>query len=224
MSERKKDQVKALLSRRLVRGEYRFGDKVSAKALTDETGASRFMVITALNELRAEGFLEITAQVGVEVISPTMTEIMDFFVVFGRLEGAMVEFAAERRETIDLINLRVINDRLRTLDATQDDDIGENYRTLNLEFHRVIHSAAKSPRLAENQISHWAMADFFVTQAQDFRSHIPESAAEHDVIISALERRDAATARALMEAHIRRLGQDVVTSLSLEQQSLTAAR
>lgn len=215
VSDRKKDLVKTYLRDRLTRGEYRFGQKLSAKAVSEETDASRFMVITAINELQAEGFFDVTAQVGVTVTNPSLTEIMDFFVVFGRLEGALAEFAAQRREPTDISRLRWINEQLHNLDM---DDIqsGEGYRTINLEFHEAVHAAAKSPKLAQRQLLQWSMADFFVTQASDFRSHVPDSATEHDLVVTAIERKDGETARTLMESHIRRLGQDVVANLSLQ--------
>lgn len=212
MSDRKKDVAKQYLRDRLVRGQFRFGDRISAKQLSEETGASRFMVITALNELRSEGFLEITAQVGCEVVRPSLDEITDFFVVFSRLEGAMAEFAADRRQATDIAQLRWINDRLRAV-VPEQADAGEIYRTLNLEFHSAVHGAARSPRLAEAQSAHWAMADFLVTQADDFEVHVQESALEHDVVINAIERADPSSARVIMESHIRRLGQDVVGNL-----------
>jgi DNA-binding GntR family transcriptional regulator len=212
VSDRKKDIVKQHLRDRLVQGGYRFGEKISAKLISEETGASRFMVITALNELRAEGFLEITAQVGVEVVHPTLTEITDFFVIFGRLEGAMAEFAASRRSPVNVASMRQINDQLRNLHS-EDPEAGEAYRLLNLEFHQAVHAAARSPRLAEGQFMHWAMADFLVTQASDFKLHIADSAIEHDSVISAIDRQDPASARVLMETHIYRLGDHVVANL-----------
>jgi DNA-binding GntR family transcriptional regulator len=212
VSERKRDVVKSYLSDRLVRGCYRFGEKISAKEVSEQTNASRFMVNTALNELRAEGFLEITAQVGCEVVRPSLTEITDFFVVFSRLEGAMAEFAAQRRQAGDIAQLRWINDRLRTLDPSEPSS-GEAYRTLNLEFHQAVHTSARSPRQAERQFMHWAMADFLVTQASDFQLHVSDSILEHDAVVAAIERGDTHSARVLMETHIRRLGQDVVANL-----------
>jgi DNA-binding GntR family transcriptional regulator len=211
-SLKKKDAVREFLLERLVSGAYRFGDKISAKSVSEETGASRFMVISALNELSADGFLKIVAQVGCEVVHPTEREVTDFFVMFGRLEGVLAEFAAARRSEASIGALKLINDRLNKLNVAAPES-GEAYRNINLDFHRAIHAMAHSPNLADKQTNHWAMADFFVTQAKDFREHVHESADEHELVIKAIAAGDAAGARTLMETHIQRLGQNVVENL-----------
>jgi len=86
------------IERRLVRGHYRFGDEILANDLVREFGASRAPVMSAMNYLRAEGYLVITPQVGCRVISPTPAEIEDFFFVYGRVEGAFAAMAADRYE------------------------------------------------------------------------------------------------------------------------------
>ena len=52
VSERKKESVLNDLLARFVTGGYRFGEKISAKAVAEEMGVSRFPVMAALNDLR----------------------------------------------------------------------------------------------------------------------------------------------------------------------------
>src|ERR1700736_6239343 len=94
-AERKKESIVNELLHRFVSGRYRCGEKIVVKTICEETGVSRFPVMAALNDLRAAGFVVITAQVGCEVISPTPAEVHDFFLFFGRMEGMIAELAAE---------------------------------------------------------------------------------------------------------------------------------
>jgi len=223
VAERKKDFIISFLKDHLVRGAYRFGQKISAKEISEQTGASRFMVVSALNELQAAGFLKITAQVGCEVVSPSVQEIGDFFGVFGRVEGVLAELATDRHQRSEIGAMKRINEQIRKI-VVSDPDAGELYRTLNHEFHTAIHAAARSERLAERQATDWAMADFFVTQAPDFPTHTIDSATEHDAVIAAIERSDRDMARALMEFHLRRLGSDVVKGLTKSTERPAAKR
>lgn len=201
-----------MLLERLVRGDYKFGARISAKEIAEETGASRFMVNSALNELRGEGFLEITAQVGCNVIEPTRQECIDFFVMLGRLEGALAEFAAERHGPEHMARMRAANQTVRNVDSSQP-EAGEDYRVANLDFHRSVHMAARSAALARRQETYWMMADFYVTQAVNFREHTSDSALEHDEVIEAIASRNVLQAREVMEEHIKRLGSYVVSHI-----------
>jgi DNA-binding GntR family transcriptional regulator len=198
---RKQDSVYETLLARFASGAYRFGQPLLVKEIAEETGASKHPIMSALKELRAKGFVVITAQVGCEVISPGPTEIADFFVMFSRMEGVMVEFAATRRQPGETDRLAAINTQIAKL-PRRDPASGERYRLLNREFHASIHQMGRSAALHERLIAHWAMSDFLISQSNEFARHLNEATAEHDEIIGAIARGSAAKARAAMENHI----------------------
>ena len=200
-SERKKDWVLNNLLSRLVTGRYGFGAKISTKDLAEEMGVSRFPVMAALNDLRHAGFIVVTAQVGCEVISPSATQIHDFFLLFGRMEGIMAELAAERRLSEEVDRMRAIDRRIATISSST--AAGEEYRQLNRELHGLIHAAARSPILHARQVTNWAMSDFLITQAGGFESRFREAAKEHADVIDCIERKAASRSRLAMETHIQ---------------------
>ncbi len=206
---RKKDQVREEILARLLDGTYKFGDPISVKAFSEETGISRQPIMTALSTLGAEGFVTVVAQVGCEVASPTADEINDFYLMFERLEGLMAELAAKRRTEEQVRKLKSINMQISTID-NKDSDATETYRLLNREFHALIHEMANSPLLVERQGNIFTMSDFFIVQTVGFIPHLRNAAEEHQEMIEAIAAKDPAAARLAAERHIREVSHHVM--------------
>lgn len=198
---RKKDAVREQVLQRLLTGVYRFGDTISVRALSEETGISRQPILTALSSLSAEGLVTVVAQVGCEVAAPSAEEISDFYLMFERLEGLMAELAAKRRTEDQLRRLNAINTMISMIKPT-DKDATETYRLLNREFHGLIHDMARSPLLEERQANIFTMSDFFIVQTVGFLPHLMNSADEHQAIISAISDKNPKAARRAAERHI----------------------
>lgn len=218
---RKKEVVYNFLLQRLVNGEFRFGERISTSMITEATGASRQPIMAALEVLRSEGFVRIIAQVGCEVISPTLREIEDFYLMFGRIEGVLAELAAARGSREEIDNLRRVNaliERLPRERATS----GLQYRTLNREFHGIYHAMARSPKLHQQQLVNWAMSDFLIIQTYGFQPHLRAAAEEHGGIIKAIAQGDRAAARSAAELHISSVSSLVTTNIGGNQETKPA--
>ena len=145
--ERKREAVYAMILNGLVTAKYKFGQKLLVRDLSAETGISRQPIMSAFAELKAAGFVRITAQVGCEVVSPTTRDVNDFYLMFNRAEGVMAELAAERRTEAELLHIEQINKQISGLAPAAKSR--ELYRRLNLDFHNSIGASAHSPQLAE---------------------------------------------------------------------------
>ena len=143
--DRKKDAVYRTILDCFLSGQYRFGDSVSVRALSESIGVSRQPVMAAFNRLSLEGFVTVTAQVGCQVVTPSATEISDFFLLFSRYEGLMAELAAKRCTDRDVRAMRVANAAITMLSAA-DDPSGTEYRELNRTFHSAVHEGSHSQR------------------------------------------------------------------------------
>ena len=97
----KAGRIAAEMERRLMLGEYHFGEPLSATQLARQFDASRQPVFAAIAHLRSSGYVEVIPQVGCRVVSPSPVEIGDFFVALGKIEGAAASFAARRYELGD---------------------------------------------------------------------------------------------------------------------------
>ena len=206
----KRDAVYKWLKKRLMTGRLRFGEHLSIREISGQTGASRFPVQAAVNDLQQEGFIRVIPQSGLRVVAPTVSEIKDFFLLFSRVEGLLAELAAARRSEAHLVKLTAVHAKIRDLDATEGVS-GERYRRLNQALHAVVHNAAQSARNERTARANWAMCDFFISQFNLYTSHLEQSISQHNAVISAIADQDAARARSEMESHIMSFGEDVMT-------------
>jgi len=208
----KKDEIYDLLVERLVGAHYSFGQRLSVKELSGDTGASRQPIMAALNRLSSEGFVMIIPQVGCDVISPDRREIADFYLMFERLEGLLAELAAARRTDEQLRALRALQARILAIDFN-DPDHAREYGQLNRAFHQMVHNMAQSPFVDERQNSNFNMSDFFINHAGGFDMFMEDAAREHDEIIEAIASRSPARARTLVESHIAAVASAVLAGL-----------
>lgn len=198
---RKQDTVYQTLLEDFARGRFEFGQPLLVREIAAGTGASKQPIMAALKQLETDGFVHITAQVGCQVVSPDTQAIADFFVMFSRMEGVMAEFAATRHTDTELLQLEAINVQIGKLPIRHSGS-GERYRSLNREFHTVIHRMARSPALHAQLVTCWALSDFYIARHTPFVRHLREAANEHNSIIAALKTRKPPRARQAMEEHI----------------------
>lgn len=195
------------IEKRLVRGYYHFGDEILANDLVKEFGASRAPVMSAMNYLRAEGYLVITPQVGCKVVSPTTSEIEDFFFVYGRVEGALAAMAAERHESEELEELRAIQRTIKQLTPKKGELVSEAFIGGVAGFHRQLHAMAHSKYEAERASKYLRMSEFFLFNSNAMQvpggPTLAVADKERAAIIEALAERDADLVSQLMEKHVR---------------------
>lgn len=208
----KKDEVYEVIMGRLLHAHYVFGQKMLVKELVQETGASRQPVMSALNRLNTDGFVEIIPQVGCQVIAPSNQEIADFFLMFQRMEGLLAELAATRHDPCELALLHAAQDDMITM-AKESDPDPVRYAQLNRHFHEAIHTLAHSPMLGKKQHRNFNMSDFFITHSTGFSAFMDDAVREHDQMIEAITKRQPERARLTAEAHIAAIASAVVTGL-----------
>jgi DNA-binding GntR family transcriptional regulator len=205
----KNTKIYELIVDRLVNARYAFGERLLVKELAAETGASRQPIMSALSRLQADGLVRIVPQVGCEIISPSRDEIGDFFVMFQRMEGILLELGAARRTDEELDDLRRIQDRLVRLVGSKP----SAYVMANREFHHAMHVMAHSPLLAERQRNNFVMSDFFITHSVGFDAFMSDAAKEHEQIIDAISKRQPERARLAAEGHIAAIASAVLHGL-----------
>jgi DNA-binding GntR family transcriptional regulator len=192
------------MERRFAAGFYKFGEDISVTKLVEEFGASRAPVTTALNFLRADGYLIITPQVGCRVINPSKEEILDFFMMFGKMEGTMAALAAQRHTPEHIALLRDIEDKIRRATPTGEEKILDQFVELLAVFHELIREMANSPRLASRMVTFWNMSEFLLWNGakKSLTDKLKISNDERRAILDAIASRQSEKAEALMEAHI----------------------
>lgn len=200
---------------RLFDGRYRFGEPLPVKDISEETGVSRQPIMTALYRLQDNGFVRITAQVGCEVIRPTLNEVSDFYRMFAQIEGLIGEFAAERATPQDIDRLNIINSQISLIEQ-EGSHSADSYRRLNVEFHKQLHAMARSPLVCSRQLANFELSDFYLVQTGGFKAHLGFVFDEHQRIIEAIANRDTKAAGLCAREHIDSVAKHLIEQLNAQ--------
>ena len=199
----KAGQIAGELERRLLLGQYVFGQALSITQLAQQFNASRQPVSVAISHLRSSGYVEVIPQVGCRVVAPSVSEIADFFVALGKIESAVAGFAATRHEDSEARQLIAIAARPvpESLESVAE---REAYVRDVGEFHDQIWRMARSPALQGRVSNLRRLSNFYLWQGA--ARPAPDTAQiltlERRAVAKAIADRDVASAEAMMEKHI----------------------
>jgi DNA-binding GntR family transcriptional regulator len=180
---------------RILTGRLPSGARLDLEEITREFGISRTPVREALLELSYEGLVAVAPRSGITVLGITPEDAVDSFAVLAALSGKAAEWAAQRITPEEMADLRQL---ARAVDDA-DDVVAANWR-----FHRAVNLASGSRRLLVHlrQAVRVVPTSYFeLFPAQERRSR-----ADHAALLGAIGGADAATARALAEAHVLEAG------------------
>lgn len=191
------------LERRIVCGTYRFGATIPTLELTREFNVSRAPLTAALNQLRFEGYVEITPQVGSRVIDPTRQQIADYFVMFGRIEEQLARFAAARRTAAHCDAIARLCDEVTAISESLDVP-SERYLDIVDLYHMAIRQAAQSPLEVRRVSGYFRFAAFLLMNGwpEDFRGMAVRSNRNRPLVSHAIIAGDVDGAGKAMLAYI----------------------
>jgi DNA-binding GntR family transcriptional regulator len=201
----KADTVYFELREQLIVGQRNYGETLSTAELALEFGVSRRPVMDAMARLEAVGFIEIIPQVGCRVVVPDRGLVREHFYTAGVLDGAAARLAATDASAADVALLReALSESQKAAEAVDQ----RSFEAANKDFHMALLVAGGNRRIADLAHSSWDLSDFYLRRRtpQDLR----RSHEEHEAIFDAIERRDAAGARDLAEAHLARFGDEAI--------------
>ncbi len=192
-------KARAALREAILQGEYLPGQRLVEAQLCERLGASRFTVRTALQDLAAEGLVEVRRNKGAQVRTVTLAEAIEITEVRMVLEGLVAARAAERVGTDEASELDEIALLMRRAV-----NAGEfrRYSDLNVRLHATVRRIA-GHRAAEGIIETLRGQ---LVRHQFMVSLLPGRPAvslpQHERIIAAIRARDPVAAEAAMREHI----------------------
>jgi len=210
------DQAYAYLFHKIVTGEYREGEMLpSENEMSTMFAVSRPVVREALERLRAEGLVASRRGLGTIVqqrptgnglalVNPDKLRVLRENLEFrGLLEPQACIFACERRTDDDVAAIRAAVDQYRRVAV----DEGAVAAHLDFSFHLAVAVAAHNSRfvdairMVEYDIDHGVNLVRYMAHF-DHLERSRSVLAEHTRILTAIERRDQATAALEMHRHI----------------------
>ena len=193
------EQVASRLRQMLVENRIAPGAKLNERELSEVLKVSRTPLREAIKMLAAEGLVELLTNRGAIAVELTEADVLDTFEVMAGLEAQSGELAAQRITDAELVEIKAMHYEM--LAAYTRRDLPAYYR-LNSAIHSAINAAAKNPVLTVTYQQVNARL-----QALRFRSNQDgekwkAAVREHEQMISALESRDAAAMRQVLQGHL----------------------
>ncbi|CAB4569910.1 MAG: FCD domain-containing protein [Actinobacteria bacterium] len=207
------ENVRGLLDY-IERENLRPGAKLeSERELARILGISRPSLREAIQVLQAQGRLISKHGVGIFLLDEEVGgkikdaylaqqhPIEELFQMREILEAPAVEWAAERRSTEQLLEIKRALGRLR--DALQEDPIDfDRVRELDMEFHLVIVRSAQNRFLNQTLGTLQEIMRHSMDNTLKLPGRIDQSEAEHSIILAAIENQDPINARLMIIQHI----------------------
>jgi DNA-binding GntR family transcriptional regulator len=202
------DVAAAYLRDQITSGNLPAGAPVRPETVADELGISTTPAREALQALRAEGFLDLAPRRGFTVAQLDGDDIRDMFLVQAMVAG---ELAARAAANVTPENVAALDAIHKNLVAAAERGDLTSLEELNHQFHRDINLAANSPRLANviRLVSRYAPRRFYATIAG-----WPETTVhDHTLVLDAIRRGDADTARREMSAHVHHAAEQLASHI-----------
>jgi len=196
------DQVKEILLKRSLDGEYSPGDRLVEMHIAQEFEISQAPVREALRELEALGFVESEPYRGTRVRAVTKSELTEIYPV-----RAALEEVAARAAAVHLAgNVEALEAELEAMHAAAEK--GDLYEEVqhDVEFHRLIVEASGNRVLQDMWRSLRIEARTLISV---LKAHIGgyELAELHRPVLEALAEGDAEKAGSLLRNHVEYFGE-----------------
>jgi DNA-binding GntR family transcriptional regulator len=199
MDIRRADSIAQELEQMIFTGRFADGDRLDEARLAERFGVSRTPLREALQKLAVSGLVEQVPRRGVFVRQPGPVELLGLFEAMAELEAACARLAAARITDAALADLRAANRICREALSRGDTDA---YYTENARFHHILYAASGNAYLeTEARRLHRRLQPFRRRQLQ-LRGRMPQSMAEHETIVAALEAGDASAAATALRDHV----------------------
>jgi len=203
-----------ILREKVISKEFAPGQRLNLEAIEKQLGISRTPLKEALTRLEMEGLIKIVPRSGTYVTDPGPGEIVESFDVRRVLEVYAIELAVQRASDEDLRSLRTMVQELGDLTAAKDRDaIYPRYLSLDHQFHRQLVALASNQRLCQVHDQENVHAQMARIRYRRSERELDVAQEEHGRIMAALEARDVETAKAEMDAHLRRAKQSLLADI-----------
>lgn len=192
-------RIARILTDRIVSGEIAPGTRLRQDHIAEEFGASHVPVREAFRELQIQGLAEGLPRRGFRVTDFDLAELREVAEMRASLESLALRHAAPNMTRAILIEAEEVTRRADTADNVRD------WETANRQFHRLILSPCRMPRLLRTiDDLHVASARFlFAAWRRDWEARTDH---DHRSVIDALRKGQTDLACATLARHVSWIG------------------
>ena len=222
------EEIAAKIRAKIASGEYAPGIRLKQETLAEEFAVSRTPIREALSRLEAQGIVAQEQRRSAVVSTPSSRDIGEMYQIRAELEGLAAQLAARWITDDQLASLRTSHDRFvravtalrkrnrasaKSADKAMRSRASAVWIATNSEFHSTIAAASNNRNLERmlGEIRSGYTSEVMSTSSVGMDTFRMEAnIRHHEMILSALEKRDPARSRTTMVEHIVEAGEIVV--------------
>lgn len=193
------DEIAEIIRERILKGEYKIGEKIKENQLATELRVSRTPIREAFKQLEEEGLMEYIPNRGCFAKGFTKQDMNDIYSVRKALEQLAVEWAVERITEEEIEQLKSQIDLMEFYTKRLDT---KKVLELNNKFHQTIYGSTRSRFLSQILRSY----QDYVNQARKAtvygEDNLKAILSEHRAIMNAIIAKDANGAVELTGKHL----------------------
>lgn len=193
------DEIADIVRERILKGEYRIGEKIKENQIATELKVSRTPIREAFKQLENEGLIDYIPNRGCFAKGFTRQDIEDIYAVRKALEVLAVEWAVSRIDDEQLAELQRQSDLMEFYTTRKD---SKRVLEINADFHDIIYDAAGSRFMAQVLRSYKEYIEQTRKVLYYEQDYLTDIFSEHKEILEAIKRRDSAGAKAAMARHL----------------------
>ncbi|MFG6495355.1 GntR family transcriptional regulator [Fictibacillus sp. UD] len=179
-------------------GEYKAGDRLVERELAEKLSISRTPIREALFRLESQGFVKTVPRKGVVVERISEEEVIEVFTILSSLEVLASKLAAQKMSEETQAEFDKMIEKLQDLEGKTEEEISQ----LHMETNKIIHTAAKSPKLHEILSGLTDYIRIFANSSYETPGRKEESMREHLEIMKAVRNKEVEMGEYLTKIHI----------------------
>ncbi|MGN0658024.1 MAG: GntR family transcriptional regulator [Emergencia sp.] len=193
------DEIVDIIRERILKGEYKIGEKIKENQIATELRVSRTPIREAFKQLENEGLIDYIPNRGCFAKGFTRQDIEDIYAVRKALEILAVEWAVNRITPEQIQNLQEQSDLMEFYTTRKD---SRKVLEINTDFHDIIYNATGSRFMAQVLRSYKE----YIEQTRKVifyeQSYLEQIFQEHRTVLEAIKAGDTAGAKEAMAKHL----------------------
>jgi len=208
-------KVYHILKVRIIKGDFKPGEKILEVNIAEQLGVSRTPVREAIKGLAAEGLVKMNPNQGVVVINVSIEDLQEVLQTRRVLEGYAASVAAEKISKEETKKLEKITKKM-SICISKNDVVA--YSELNAEFHNLILHVCGNKRLMKicNNLSS-SDHRFRIRSLRNNPERLKYSLKEHQEILVALKKKDSEQTEKLSKKHIENVLANILAQNEKEE-------
>lgn len=199
MSATAADKLADSLAEAILSGEFAPGARLDEQVLAQRYSVSRTPVREALRQVAASGLIEIRPRRSAVVKQITAAGLEELFVAMGELEATCARLSAISMSPPERRRLEALHEKMGEM-ARRDET--KAFADANHELHTMIYAGSHNTLLEDMTASLRRRLSPFRRAQFNLEGRPPRSHEEHDRVVKAILRGDAASAHDAMLHHV----------------------